>query len=173
MADPIPPSSKASPLAGRLFLVGLGLLLALMGSIFFWLMWRSYDRARHMLDWPEVSCVILASEVEERRIDPSAPPEFRVNVTYGYEWQGVLRTSDRVTLRGSSWTSKNNVIEERSTEYPEGATFTCRVNPADPSLAVLKIDSRAPGYSLWFPALFVVGGLGISIRALLPARKPA
>jgi hypothetical protein len=46
----------------------------------------------------------------------------------------------------------------------------CRVNPADPAVAVLRIDSRAPGYSLWFPALFVVGGVGIVVGAL--RRRP-
>jgi hypothetical protein len=45
---------------------------------------------------------------------------------------------------------------------------TCRVNPHDPDFAVLKPDSLAPGYSIWFPALFVIGGLGMTVRAFLP-----
>jgi hypothetical protein len=44
------------------------------------------------------------------------------------------------------------------------------VNPAEPSFAILKTDSLAPGYSIWFPALFVVGGLGITFRAALGKR---
>ncbi len=162
---------KASPLAGKIFLVAIGLALALIGSVFFWLMWRSFDRANHMRDWPEVECVILSAEVEERRIDPNGPAEFRVDVAYGYVWKGVPYTSDRITLRGNPWTSKSDVIEERSLEYREGMTTTCRVDPARPELAVLKMDSKAPGYSIWFPALFIVGGLGISIRALIPLKK--
>ncbi|MFP6880316.1 MAG: hypothetical protein VCA34_05170, partial [Roseibacillus sp.] len=35
-----------------------------------------------------------------------------------------------------------------------------------PSFAVLKRDSKAPGYSLWFPIIFVVGGLGIILGAV-------
>jgi hypothetical protein len=31
---------------------------------------------------------------------------------------------------------------------------------------VLKRDSKAPGYSLWFPIIFVVGGLGIIVGAV-------
>jgi hypothetical protein len=31
---------------------------------------------------------------------------------------------------------------------------------------VLRPDSLAPGYSIWFPSLFVIGGLGIAVRAL-------
>lgn len=162
---------KPSPLAGKIFLVAIGLALALIGSVFFWLMWRSFDRANHMRDWPEVECVILSAEVEERRIDPNGPAEFRLDLAYGYMWEGVAYTGDRITLRGSPWTSKSDVIAEREREYREGMTTTCRIDPKNPEIAVLKMDSKAPGYSIWFPALFIVGGLGMSVRALIPSKK--
>ena len=57
-------------------------------------------------------------------------------------------------------------MESRIKEYPAGKTTTCRVNPNNPDFAVLKPDSLAPGYSIWFPGLFVIGGLGITFRAL-------
>jgi hypothetical protein len=158
-------SRTHSSLPGRLYLAGIGLSLAIMGGVFFWLMWRSFDRARHMQSWPEVRCVILSSEVEERRIDPNGAPEFKVNVTYGYEFGGEARTGDHLTWRGNPWTSKSNVVEERRAAFKPGTSTTCRVNPADPNFSVLKPDSKAPGYSIWFPALFIVGGLGITVRA--------
>ena len=40
------------------------------------------------------------------------------------------------------------------------------VNPADVNFTMLKPDSKAAGYSIWFPMLFVIGGLGIAIRAI-------
>jgi len=46
------------------------------------------------------------------------------------------------------------------------------MDKVDHDFAVLKPDSQAPGYSIWFPALFVVGGLGIAFRALLK-KSPA
>jgi hypothetical protein len=49
---------------------------------------------------------------------------------------------------------------------------TCRVDPANPDFAVLKPDSLAPGYSIWFPALFVIGGPGIAVRALTRGGNP-
>jgi hypothetical protein len=162
------PTTPKRSLAGRLYLAGIGLSLALMGSLFFWLMWRSYDRAQEMQHWPEARCVILSSEIEERRIDPNGPPEFRVNVSYGYEFGGEPRTGDHLTLRGNPWTSKRDVIEERLKEFPAGTSTKCRVDPENPEISVLKPDSKAPGYSIWFPALFVVGGLGIMVRALKP-----
>ena len=47
---------------------------------------------------------------------------------------------------------------------------TCYVNPVEFNSAYLKPDSLAPGYSIWFPALFVVGGLGMVISALRPGK---
>lgn len=165
----MPPSTKPSN-AARLYLAAIGLSLALMGGFFFWLMWRSFDRARHVQSWPEVECVILESTLEERRIDPNSPPEYRVNVTYGYEFAGEARTGDQMTLRGNPWTSKLNVVEERREAFKEGTSSTCRVDPQNPGFSILKPDTKAPGYSIWFPALFVVGGLGITVRAFTVKR---
>lgn len=153
--------------AGRWFLAVLGLTLALIGGIFVWLMGRSFLRAYEMRGWPEVECVILSSEMEDRRHDEYSATEYRQVLNFGYEWDGQPRTGNKVTLRGSPWTSKPDVVEKRSSEWPVGKTTTCRVNPKDPSLAVLKPDSLAPGYSIWFPSLFVVGGLVIAARALM------
>jgi Protein of unknown function (DUF3592) len=151
--------------AGRWYLVILGLALAVLGGVFVGLMGRSYLRAREMRGWPEARCVILSSAVEEWRHDDNSALQFRHNVSFGYEWQGVARTGDRLTLRGSPWSSNRDLVESRVAEYPVGMTTTCHVNPASPDFAVLKTDSLAPGYSIWFPALFVIGGLGIAIRA--------
>ncbi len=151
--------------AGRWFLAILGLLVALLGGLFIWLMARSFLRAREMRAWPEVACVIIISELEERRHDENSPAEFRLDLSFGYEWQGVPHTGDHLTLRGSPWSSKRERADERAAEFPVGKKTTCWVDPANPEFAVLKPDSLAPGYSIWFPALFVVGGLGITFRA--------
>ena len=167
------PASRrpAASQGGRWFLVALGLSVAVIGGIFVCLLGRSYLRAREMRTWPETACVILTSDIEQRIHDPQSPPEFRHNVSFGYEWQGAPRTGDHLSLRGSAWSSKRDLIAKRQAEYPEGSTTTCRIDPANPDFAVLKPDSLAPGYSIWFPGLFVVGGLGIALRALL-AGKP-
>ncbi len=147
--------------AGRWFLRGLGVLLILVGGVFCGLMWRSFARARAMTAWPEVECVILRSETGQRQLGPAVPAEYRFEVLYGYEWHGQRIESDHLDLRGSPWSSSPETAEKWQSRYPVGSRQTCRVNPADPAVAVLKVDSRAPGYSLWFPALFVVAGGGI------------
>ena len=162
---------STSPLAGRVFLVLLGLSVALLGVLFVWLMASSYLRAKEMRSWPQVPCVIISSETEERKNDPNSRTEYRQRVSFRYQWNDQTFTADLLGLRGSPWTSKPNLVEIRAAEYHVGMETVCFVNPADPSAAYLKPDSLAPGYSIWFPALFVVGGLGISISALRN-RKP-
>lgn len=148
----------------------IGLALAAMGLLFVWLMARSYLRARHIRSWPEVPSTILSATVEERRHDEFSPTEYREEIVFGYQWQGQPYSSERLMLRESPWSSNRELIEQRTAEYPEGDHAICHVNPADPSFAILKTDSLAPGYSIWFPALFVVGGLGIAFRAAVGNR---
>lgn len=164
--------ASPSTLGGRIFLVALGLILAALGGIFVWLMGRSYLRAHDMRAWPEVQCVILSSELEERRHDPDSPMEYRQDISFGYEWKGTSHTGDHLTLRGSPWSSNRAEIESRVAGFPVGKSITCRVDPTHPDVAVLAPDSLAPGYSIWFPALFVIGGLGISIRACFVRVSP-
>lgn len=152
---------------GRLYLALIGLMLALAGGFFCWLMARSYERAHAMRAWPEVPCTILASSVEERRIDPNGAPEFRFSVQYGYEWQDQAWTSTHWTWRESPWSSRRDDATKLVAEHPQGARKVCRVDPTNPGFAILKTDSQAPLYSIWFPALFVVGGLGIAVSAVV------
>lgn len=157
--------------SGQWFLIILGLSIALVGALFVWLLARSYLRAKDMRTWPEVPCVILTSEIEERIHDSQSPPEYRQSVSFGYEWQEQARTGDRVSLRGSAWSSKPDLVRKRAEEYPVGMRTTCRIKPTDADFAVLKPDSLAPGYSIWFPGLFVVGGLGIAIKASIHGKS--
>jgi hypothetical protein len=149
----------------RVYLTVIGLMLALAGGVFTWLMWRSFSRARLIDHWPVVPCVVLESELEERQIDPGRPIEMRFQVLYSYEWEGQEYKSDLYRLRGSSWSSRDAEVKILMDKYPAGSVQDCHVNPADPNLAVLVGESRAPGYSLWFPVIFLVGGLGVVVGA--------
>lgn len=144
----------------------IGLSLALAGGLFTALLWRSFAHARTMAHWPEVECRILLSEVQERSVDPNAPPEYHFGVQYAYPWQGKNYVGDKYDSRGGAWSSDRGRFEKLVETYPVGSATKCRVNPAQPEQAVLKPDSKAAGYSIWFPLLFVVGGLGIAVGAL-------
>lgn len=159
------------PAAGRWLLGITGLVTLVIGSFFVWLLWSGYARAKEMRSWAEAPCTILSSSIEERTHDPYSPREYRFAILFGYEVNGTAFTSDRFSMRGTPWSSQRNKAENLAEEYPAGRSFTCRISPKDPAFAVLKPDSLAPGYTIWFPGLFVAGGLGMVIRAMADPRK--
>ena len=152
--------------SGALYLVLIGALLALSGGAFTWLMWRSFDRALGQDNWARVPCRIVRSEVLDRQIGPDSPVEFGYGVTYHYEFDGASYSSEILSLRGSPWSSHSEPAEGWKARFPVDSEQTCHVNPADPAQAVLETDSKGPGYSLWFPILFVVGGLVMMANAV-------
>ena len=56
-------------------------------------------------------------------------------------------------------------------QYTPGQTVTCYVRPDDPQFAILKHDTRAALYTIWFPLLFVVGGLRMAWGAVRAMRR--
>lgn len=151
--------------AGSLYLIGVGLLLALSGAVFTWLLGTSFNRAREMDQWQEVSCYILESELRERRIGAEVPTDYRFGILYGYDFDGEAYTSSNYDLRGNAWVKDAQRIFPLLNRFPAGSEQTCFVNPAKPTQAVLKKETKAPGYSIWFPILFLVGGLGVVAKA--------
>lgn len=165
----MPASMKGS----TVFLVMIGLAVAAMGALFTVLMWDSYQRAVDQRSWPQVEAVMLSSEVEEYQHDEFSPTEYRLKILYGYEWQGEAMTGDRLSARGSASSKEREKIQGQAKAFPAGGKVSVYVNPKNPAFAILNPDSKAAGYSIWFPLLFVVGGLGIVAKALCAALRPS
>lgn len=153
------------------FLVLLGLAVAAIGALFAALMWNSYQKAVDQRSWPKVEAVVLSSEVKETQHDEFSPREYQLEILYGYEWKSERLTSERYGVRGNPKYKDRARIESLVKTLPEGMRTHAFVSPEDPSFAILKPDSKAAGYSIWFPLLFVVGGLGIVFRALWALRS--
>ncbi|MEP2775237.1 MAG: DUF3592 domain-containing protein [Luteolibacter sp.] len=149
-----------------IFLILLGLAISVIGGLFTVLMWESYSRAVDQRSWPQVEAVILSSEVEDWKHDEFSPREYRFKVLYGYEWKGVPKTGERVTARGNASYNKRAKPANLLEQLPAGTKTTVYVNPEDVDFTILQPDSKAAGYSIWFPMLFVVGGLGIVAMAV-------
>ena len=130
------------------------------------LMWDSYQRASAMHAWPQAEAVILSSEIEERLHDEYSAKEYRVKLLYGYEWKGEAKTGELIVARGNPWAKERARVDRQLEAFPEGMKTMAFVNPGQPDFAVLKPDSKAAGYSIWFPLLVVVGGLGITFKAV-------
>lgn len=144
----------------------MGVLLMLAGSFFAWRMWLSYEKAQITRSWTRVSCRVVSSRVVSERPTPNSPPAHRVEVRYEYEFNGVKLTSTRIRQVEAAPTQHLDNAQQKQQGYPAGSSQTCFVNPSAPAEAVLEHASRAALYSIWFPLLFVVGGIGMLRGAL-------
>ena len=91
--------------------------------------------------------------------------KYRVIVRYEYAVQGKTFVSERIK-RSEGAKGDRDDAESLREEFTPSQTITCFVNPADLTFAILRHDTRAPLYTIWFPLLFVVGGLRMAWGAL-------
>ena len=56
--------------------------------------------------------------------------------------------------------------EKKIKPYSKNAEVNCWVNPENPNQVLLKHGTLAPLYTIWFPGLFVIAGLGIIVNAV-------
>lgn len=151
---------------GQIYLGLIGLGLAAIGGLFVFLLGQGYLRAVETRGWNEVAAVVLVSDVRERQLSPEVPPEFTHEIVYEYRINGKFHRGERTKTRENPfYKNRDQVLAERD-RWPVGKEVTARVNPSRPEQALLEHETKAPGYSIWFPALLLVGGLVIVARSL-------
>lgn len=148
-------------MANRIFFIFIGLALSFIGAVFIFLMGRSYLKAQETRQWAEVSAFVLESRVQEKDLGDYIATEYAPKILYGYEFNKQRYTSELVTRRGTKWSKDKKKAEKVIEQYPLNSESVCYVNQELPETAILKHDTKAAGYSIWFPALFFVGGLGV------------
>ena len=157
--------------AGAIYLLGIGLFLFFLGAGFCWLLAKSFGNASDTRKWVETPCLIISSEIGKRSaVNISA--EYRWEVAFKYQFEGEDNIGESYKPRGQRWRRSIEKVKPMLDEYPVDLQTVCFVNPelpADPSKprqAILAHDSKAAGYSIWFPALFSIGGIGIMAGAV-------
>ena len=146
-------------------MIGIGFFVALVGAVFMYLMWKSYQRASATRTWTETPAVMMVSKIKTRS-DKNISKEYQWKLEYAYAFDDKEYTSKLHTLRGSKWTSVKKGVQNEIDAHPANSNVFCFVNPDEPTKAILEHDSKAAGYSIWFPALFVIGGIGIMWGAI-------
>lgn len=145
------------------------------GGVFVYLLAHSYVQAKETRAWIETPCLILESGVEERKLGESVGTEYRHQLLYGYKWSeegnDETFTGSHEKRRENPWHSDLSKTEAQIEKYPLGSPQICFVNPENPAESVLAHDTKAGGYSIWFPSLFVVGGLGMVVGAIRNSRR--
>ena len=117
------------------------------------------------VEMPGLSGIDVTRRVMEERPTPNSPLAYQAVIAYRYEYGGEPRTGSSVK-RVDGPTSHRKRAERLVEEYPVGRKLSCWVDPDDPEVAILKHNTLAPLYSIWFPGLFVVAGLGIAINSV-------
>lgn len=148
----------------------LGLFLSGIGTLFVAYLWDSHQRAAKMDAWVATPCTIQSATIDDSQLTQHHAPKYRLDVRYTYEFAGKSHTGTRVKRLPVEKANRKKLVALQE-QYPAGSNTTCYVNPEDPAFAVLEKDSKAALYSIWFPGLFVVGGLGIAVSAFLPDQR--
>ena len=143
----------------------LGLLVSVIGAFFVYALWVGFERARETRAWTETRCEIVVSELSEERPTPNSPLAYQAVIAYRYEFGGEARTGSKVK-RVDGPTSHRKKAEKLVEDYPVGRELSCCVDPENPEIAILEHNTLAPLYSIWFPGLFVVAGLGIAVNCM-------
>jgi len=149
----------------RTLKICMGLALIIMGAIATGVLWVSYKRAEETRHWKPVPAAITVSLLLTERPTHNSPLAYRPEIHYRYTLDGKTHTASHVR-RVEGRTSHKEGAEARLEAYPVGKEVTAWVNPADHDFAVLEHSTRAALYSIWFPCLFMIGGLGMIISAL-------
>lgn len=147
--------------AGRLWLAAMGVVLIVAGSFFAWRLWLSYQKTSVSRSWPAIPCQIESSRIVSQRPTPASALAYRVEIRYRYQIKGVSHVSTRIRHVEAAPTAHRDVALAVQQQFPPGSERVCYVNPADQAESVLIPGTRAALYSIWFPLLFVAGGLGM------------
>lgn len=149
----------------------MGLFLIAAGMVFVDYLWGSYRRSARMDNWVEVPCRIEAVTIDESGRNQRGLPKYELQVSYRFQWQGQDFLGTRLR-RLPEVSSDRRKLEKDGASYPVGTEAICHLDPDAPELAVLKKDSKAALYSIWFPCLFVVGGVGMVWSGVFVSRNP-
>lgn len=155
---------ETSKKSGSLWLMGMGITLAVAGGLFTWVLWSAYLRADATRAWQAVPCTVISSQIKPEKATPTSPTKFLVQVRYEYTHESSRFIGERIK-RLPTIHSTIEKAESTRQNYLPGQNITCWVNPDSPTEAVLKHDTRAALYSIWFPLLFVFGGLRMAWSA--------
>ncbi len=165
---PSPPAPQRASIGARLFLSVIGLVLAAAGGFFTYQMWQSYQRAAETYRWAEIPCLVASSKIEEERFSLDSPTTYVPVIKYTFIQEDVSIMSDKIKRVAGLKFKDKALAQELVGKYPAGQGAVCYVNPDDPKDVILVRDNKGALYSIWFPLLFVVGGLGMLINMWWP-----
>lgn len=158
-------------------LIAFGLLFAGFGSIFVMIfMVLPLLRVLAAQEWVEVPCTILESRVGESRDSDGAT--YRVEVRYEYRFRpgdlesdpaAPLHHSERYDFYDGVYTSGAEEKHAEVARLAPGTRTTCRVDPHDPTQAVLRPGIPQGMWWASFTLIFPLVGLALVVGGVIGA----
>lgn len=127
---------------------------------------RGYLRAKETREWPTYPAVVIVSAIGERTLGKDIPTEYTHELVYEYRVDEKFYRAEKLKRRDNPYFKDEAKIAPVVALWPVGKQVEAFVNPDDPTEAVLDHETMAPGYSIWFPGLFLVGGLVVLGKSL-------
>src|SRR5260221_9618154 len=152
-------SSSLKPIGVGNRILGTLFFLAFfgMGSVFCGLILREVYQTALTYGWKKTDCVILESAVRDDSRHQGTPYTFTVH--FEYSWQGQLHMSDKWALKARSFSNYGDA-QRLVDAYSVDTKGVCYVNPADPTMAILRRGNFWIGLMVLLPLLFVAIGAG-------------
>jgi hypothetical protein len=152
-------SDSAGKGRGHRFMIGLGLVFAVVGAaVFTFLFAVPAFRTIESTGWETRPCTIVRSTVRSWSTDDGT--SYRGDVLYEYTAHGRVWRSNRVTFFSALASGRGEARAMRD-RYPSGADLAAWVDPGDPTRSVLERDFR-PKYLLGLmPLLFLIAGVAL------------
>jgi hypothetical protein len=152
-------------------MIPFGLVFMIAGGALLWFMTiRPVLRVLDAQTWPEVTCTVAESHVEES--SDSDGTTYKAVVTFSYVYEGRGYTSSRYDFTdfySSGYEGKAEVVAR----YPAGSRAVAYVNPSNPAEAVLRRSFSARYLIGLFGLMFFLPGLFVVIWALGAVRGRA
>jgi len=160
---------------GGIVAILFGLFFAVLPLVMGYLVLGSFFEERKTSDWMKIPVTSFTGQVA---VDRSADDSFSLSVKYSYDWKGVSYEGDRVWFNEKSYDDFARAREVlnriKEIESREGGLL-CRVNPDDPSEAILLGGTiwAAVGLGAFLSVFVLVGLFSIlsGVRTLLGKKK--
>jgi hypothetical protein len=138
--------------------VGLLVAIAFGSAIGYFLTFRPLYGLIEAQSWTPTTCIVVSSRVDE------GDGTGRADIVYRYEFGDRQYTADRYDFIPGKTASGNVPIAVA--DHPPGKRFTCYVDPADPSRAVIN-RSHSLWYHIGTPFFFVFAGVPFVIAIFM------
>lgn len=135
-------------------------IVVLVGlPLFIWMGVLPLVRYFQLESWETRPCTIEKARMVIEKSADSSVDQYYLELEYTYDWDGVRYVGTRYDV-GETRSWNHATLSEILRELPVGLKTECRVDPNDPSVAVLS--DRFPYGISWslIPLLMVLAGVG-------------